>query len=367
MDGSAATDERAGLVLPNLTIPHIDLLRFVPQRIADDDERELRWYLDSPLVASVSSGGGSFGAALERAESYGFGALPCRRCGGRWRRIVTRLNARTQELEQVVIGWRDGTGRQPKDRRGKGGKRETYADALARYRVEQRLKLKIVIGTYPSPSEESGVDAEKLWDATVASYWARGEALMTEADFREAFPTLPDELTTPCKRCGGIGVVPRRNPGEHAEITAWPTGSSAGTGGRENLDADGISNALERHSTGISDGAAVVSFRDLERWRAVDVLLADVGAMSPLARLALEAYYAPRHGGAAATRNRAQHRSTESFSGGWGREALASLVPARFETCSTPAALKSRTAREVEELYSHACQCWNACANGVAS
>ena len=104
------------------------------------------------------------GGQLERAEAFGYGALPCRRCGGKWKKSVVTdngevsLDGNGKPLEDFAT-WRDGTGRKPKHRIGKRGKPETYAMALARYRVEQQRALKIVISAYPKPSPSSGVEA----------------------------------------------------------------------------------------------------------------------------------------------------------------------------------------------------------------
>jgi hypothetical protein len=322
------TVERAGLVLPS--IPELEKL---PARIDEEDERDIRWCFENPSIATITQSSGAFGGQLERAECFGYGALPCRRCGGRWKRIVTRWDPVLERDVEVVIGWRDGTGRRPRKR---FGKRPTYAEALAAYRVEQREKLKIVIGTYPSPSEESGVDAEALWDATVASFWARGEALMTERDFREAFPTLPDELTEPCgEPCNGLGVVPRRNPtGFRREgVTAWPKGSSVRIGGHENLDAAGLVNELAEGD--VHDGRAVVRVDALARWLAVSSVLRDVEAISPIAREGIERKYAPRDSRAS-----------------WGRLGLIELAG---------------SASKVGALDDHLGQVWNFCAYGAAS
>src|SRR5688572_8656434 len=70
-------------------LPPVLGLEFVPRRLDADDEADLRWRFSSPEIATAS-GASSMGPSLERAESYGYGALPCRRCGGRWRRRVRR-------------------------------------------------------------------------------------------------------------------------------------------------------------------------------------------------------------------------------------------------------------------------------------
>jgi hypothetical protein len=326
-DGS--TVERAGLVLPS--IPELSKL---PTHIDAEDEREIRSFLENPSVATITQSSGAFGGQLERAEAFGYGALPCRRCGGRWRSRVVFSDELGRDVE-LVTRWRDGTGRQPKKRIGKGGKRESYAAALARYRVQQRLELKIVLTAYPTPSTESGVDAAALWDAMVDSYWERGEALMTEQDFREAFPALPDEWTEPCTPCEGLGVVPRRHPNgfRREEVTVWPKGSSVRVGGHENLDADGLVAALADGD--VHDGRALVRFDALAAWLATARILRDVETLSPIAREGIERLYAPR-----------ESRSS------WGRLGLIDLAG---------------SASKVGALQDHLSQAWNFCAYGAAS
>jgi hypothetical protein len=323
------TVERAGLALPS--IPE---LANVPARIDAEDERDLRTFFENPSVATITQSSGAFGGQLERAEAFGYGALPCRRCGGRWKRIEIRQDPVTKRDVEVVIGWRDGTGRRPKKR---FGERETYAAALARYRCDRREKLKIVIGTYPSPSAESGIDAGPLWDATVESFWNRGEyALMTESDFREAFPALPEDWTEHCEPCQGLGVVPRRNPTGYRreEVTAWPKGSSVMVGGSESLDASGLVAALEGGGD-VHDARALIRVDALASWLATAAILRDVESLSPIAREGIERKYAPRESRAS-----------------WGRLGLIELAG---------------SASKVGELDDHLGQVWNLCAWGGAS
>lgn len=291
------TGERAGTVL---LLPSIPQLEHVPARIDEADERDIRHHLEHPSVATITQSSGAFGGQLERAEAYGYGALPCRGCGGKWKsEAVTKhgevvFDEDTGRPVDDFTVWREGTGRQPRLRLGKRGRRETYAMALARYRVQQRIALKIVIGTYPKPSVESGVDAEALWNATVDSYWARGESLVTEADFREAFDELPAEWTETCEQCDGLGVVPRRTSGfRREEVTAWPKGSSVSDSGRENLDADGLMLELEAGGD-VHDGNALVRVDALAQWLAMAEILRDVEALSPIAREGLERFYGPK-------------------------------------------------------------------------
>src|SRR6185436_8539230 len=119
-----------------LVLPLIPELSRVPQRLHAEDEGELRWFLDDPPIAAVFKSGG-FGAALERAEAFGYGALPCRKCGGTW-----RMRRRMRDGSEVVTDWRDGTGRRPKKH---FGIQETYAVALARYRLDQQREHGVAI------------------------------------------------------------------------------------------------------------------------------------------------------------------------------------------------------------------------------
>src|SRR5688500_1699408 len=183
-------------------LPPILGLELLPRRLDADDEADLRWRFSSPEIATAS-GASSMGPSLERAESYGYGALPCRRCGGRWRRRVRR------DGEVTIVGWRDGTGREPRKR---FGKRETYAGALARYRVEQQRKHRIVVISRHA-------DDPTLREATIKAFWDRGEQVVTPEELREMFPTLPESETRPCQSCGMIGVVPRRSA-TAGEVTA---------------------------------------------------------------------------------------------------------------------------------------------------
>src|SRR3954463_10441381 len=63
------------------SLPEIPALRRVARRIDSEDEAELRWYLRDPQIASIAASSGAFGNQLDQAASFGFGALPCKRCG----------------------------------------------------------------------------------------------------------------------------------------------------------------------------------------------------------------------------------------------------------------------------------------------
>lgn len=333
-DGSGAlSGERTGAVLP--TIPE---LANVPARIESEDEGDIRWRLSNPSVATITQSSGAFGGQLERAECFGFGARPCRRCGGYRRKVKVEDRGEAVldaygRIAEDSIEWRDGSGRRPRNR---FGRHVSYATALAAYRTEQRKEHKIVVGTYPSPSEESGVDAEQLWDTLLQMYWERDEsALMTASDFREAFPRLPDALTEPCESCHGLGVVPRRTPGKRlTEVTAWPTGSSVGIRGRRGLDAEELESTLEEDEN-IHDANVVILVDALARWMGVEQILRDVEAISPIAREGIERFYAP-------TDSRAS----------WGRLGLIELAGG---------------ASKVGDLQDHMSQVFNLAAYGAVS
>lgn len=327
----------------DLQLPSIARLETVPRRLRAEDEAELRWYLDAPLIANLLQGSG-FGNQLERAEAFGYGALPCVKCGGRY-----RVRRRKKDGKEVVIGWRDGTGRQPKKR---FGKQESYMAALARYRTEQRRSQRIVIA--------SGEPTPEL----VEEHWQRGEMLMTEETFREAFPSLPDDWTRSCQRCGGIGVVPRRLP-THAEVTVWPTGSSKGPGATKiPLDAKKLDATTKAQIAAMVDGHGIVSFWDLARYQLVDSILRDVAAISPIARAGLEAYYAPQ-----ATTTRVVLRQVRRDAK-HGYAALEPLTPAFHEPKGEDdgdADRKSRMVAQRDALFDHASKAWNLAAYGAGA
>lgn len=302
-------------------IPDIPELSTVARRLDEEDETELRLFLSDPLVATISGSNG-FGGQLERAAAIGYGPVPCRRCGGAWRRKLT------QNGTERFVDWRDGTGYAPRDR---FGKRVSYTTALARYRLDQQRLHGIVVTSYPTPSSESGVDAESAWATLVEAYAAQGKRLMTDEQLRELFPSVPEELCLRCSDCAGLGVVPRRAPKRHAEITVFPKGSSVQPG-----ESDGDSRV---------HGSA-------HQFLAVAIVLHDVAALSLLARAALEGYYRPRD--ARAGRQNA-----------W--QALYELTPAGHEPEASRADEKSwqsRRAAQAAELYDHAARCWNFAAYG---
>lgn len=360
-DGSEASD-KATTIERELRLPVVPGILNVPRRLQADDEIDLRWFLDDPRLSGIR-GSSDFGAQLARAESYGFGALPCRACGGTWSRRYIDKNG-----QERVKGWRDGTGYCPKKRRGKKGKQESYAEALARYRLEQRHALNIVIVSHhpTDPATKAAVDQ---------AFKEQGKRVMTEAELRELFPTLPQpgdpecaEWSVPCPACKGIGVVERRLP-RHAEVTVWPTGSSKRPGAREPIGADELVVRAAIKGKAVWDGYSGVSLTELERYVAVELLLRDVAAVSVRARVVLEEYYGPqakhRHG-----QPRGSLRGNPIGGGRIERRepGLRALWPLTTvgPNASTDAQ-KSRRAAEVAALYSHGCGVYNLVAYGDAS
>jgi hypothetical protein len=364
-DDSPSASGQPTEVERRLGLPFVPGIEKVPRRLLAADEIDLRWFLDDPRLSGIR-GSSDFGAQLARAESYGYGALPCRACGGTWSR---RFISKKTGLE-VVTGWRDGTGYCPKKRRGKGGKQESYSEALARYRHEQRQKLKIVIvSKHP--------DDPATRAAVYEAFKRRGERVMTEAELRELFPTLPHpgdpdcaEWTAPCPACKGIGVVERR-VSRHAEVTVWPTGSSKRPGAREPVGADELVARAAVKGTAVWDGYSGVSLTELERFLAVELVLRDVAALSVAARVVLEEYYGP-----AQKRRHGQPRGLllkGNLVGGLkvttrdlGFQALWPLTTVGAKAELTDAE-KSQRAAEVAALYAHGCGCFNLAAYGGAS
>lgn len=260
-------------------LPRLPALNDAIIRLDDADEQELRWYFRNPAVATLTRSSGAFGNQLEIASAYGYGSLPCRRCGGRWR-------TRRRAGKATVVDWRDGTGLCPKDH---FGKRVTYAAALADYRQRMQRTHAIVLSSKPTPKPGSGIDGEQLWQGSVEAFRAQGKQLMTEEAFRAAFDRVPEELCQPCRPCQGIGVIPRR-AAAHVEITAYPTGSSKhGTTARRK-DPQAAVEAMGGSGV-VNDGFGIVAMGELARYREVHEVVADVASMSPIAAVALEEYY----------------------------------------------------------------------------
>jgi hypothetical protein len=261
-------------------LPDIPELKRVPRRIDAVDEGELRWFLGHPLVASIATSSGAFGVQLEQAESFGFGSLPCLRCGG-------KLRTRKRNGASKIVEWCEGTGMAPRDR---FGKRVTYSVALAAYRVQMQREHGIVLMSRPAPKPESGLDADAVWATIEKRFADEGKTLMTDADFRQAFEKLPDDLTQPCRICDGIGIVPRR-AASHVEVTAYPTGSSKQIGGKENDDAERLTRKYVTGRRMIEDGSARIDRRELDRYIGIRAILEDMARLSEIARVAVEEYY----------------------------------------------------------------------------
>lgn len=359
---SLEQDTEANDIARTFSIPNLPELRWAPRRIDEEDEIEIRWRFGEANLTVLYGGGSGFGMQLERAAALGYGPLPCRRCGGRWRSRL-RGKAGTEE----ILDWRDGTGRAPLDH---FGKRVTYATALAAYRAEIKAKLRIqTITTWPH-SDSSG-DARA---AIIDAFARRGELVMTESELREAYQILPEDRCRICPACDGIGVVPRR-AASHAEVTAWPTGSSKQLGGQERDDADTLERKVgkaigaTKWKDGIMrDGNSGVHFGELQRYVEIERTLADVARLSPLARAALEQYYTPSVD--------PLRLFIETFFGlepkarrktGW--KAIATLTPAaRAPDSRQPVKglQDAAIARQSAELYDFACKCFNVAAYGVS-
>lgn len=302
-------------------LPEIPRLHHAARRIDSEGEGELRWFFSGPPIASVSSSSGAFGNQLEIASAFGFGSLPCRRCGGRFR-------TRKRGAKETIVDWRDGTGMAPKDH---FGQRVTYAAALAQYRKRMQKEHQIVLTSKPEPRE--GIDPDQAWEAMVWAFKAQGKVLMTDQAFRAAYDRVPDEHCKPCLPCQGIGVVPRR-AAAHVEVTAYPTGSSKHGSGKAD---DGSQPERQIKKGVLRDGAVVVSLRELDRYRDMRTILADVVGMSPIALESLEEYYCQENG------QRALERFVE--------ERFGLVGPARLRAAS--------------QLRDHQCQVYNIAAFGA--
>jgi hypothetical protein len=349
-------------------LPHIPRLKQVPQRIDADDEAEIRWRLVNPVIASLAEMGSGFGLQLERAESFGFGAVPCKRCGGRWR---VKRSARDGEEYFPEADWQGGRGWMPKDR---FGKRISYATAYAEHLVVMKRVHKIVIIDRPKPKPGAGFTAEQVWSALAEHHKARGETLMTEQELREYFPDLPEEGCEPCDACDGLGIVPRRTPW-HAPITAFPTGSSKEPA--SGSVRDDAATLMRKAALGgpMADATTVLEWGMLARWFAVERLLADVAGIAPIARLALEGFYRPQTLEEQDYATRFHECSSLLNSNrtaqphGWA--ALNELTPSARspEAADSPRHGVWRAERDAEaaKLYDFACAAWNLTAYGGPS
>lgn len=320
-------------------------------RIAAEHARELRWRMDNPLVAGITAES-NWGAQLDRMEAFGYGAIPCRRCGGRW-----RARRRASDGTEVFTEWRMGTRLEPAPRYFPG--RQTYAQALATYRTRMKREHRIEI------LSDGGTDEQRAALVSEA-FEKRGAALMTEAEFRDCFPELPEEFCQPCTGCGGLGVVPRRGAHAGEEVTVWPTGNSKPLGGGKRPET----------MLAVSD-VALVRYQTVEGW------LAAVAGVSVLHRVVIELYYTPKD----------RHRLSLRLNGDGkgdvdGIEALKPLTDAAGElgpfrhygqarariaqelvpdspTWLGKAQWKARLTRQADELYGAACETFNVVAPKV--
>jgi hypothetical protein len=251
----------------SVDIKSLPALPEAPDQISVEDEADLKWRFGDPSVVNIYNGG-NFGHLLEKAAAFGYGAVPCRWCGGRW---GTRIDG---DGNVEVVRWRDGTGRSPKQRRW--GRKVSYSLAISEYRVQMKREHKIVIvSKHP--------DDPTVRQAVVEAFAKRGELVLTETELRDMFPTLPDDSTETCVKCNGIGVVPRAS-GKGATVTARPTGSSRRTGSREALS---LAQLLDASHTRIHDGYVSIDLESLERLLHIDSRLRAVCFLSEIARLAL--------------------------------------------------------------------------------
>lgn len=342
-------------------IPFVQDLQGQPRRVNDEDARELRWFFGDPQVTALlgasASGASSFGAQLERAALLGYGPMPCRKCGGRWR-------VRRPRKDSVCVGCtglvhagadkcphcsrpcsadeQDGTGWAPGPRFGK----VAYAGALAMYRTEQKLEFRIAtISKWPTFNPATGSTGDQARSETIEAFSLRGENVMTEADFREVYPRLPEEECEPCRTCKGSGVVSRARSASHARsrVTAWPTGSSkSGSGTRDDVDA--LESKVAQGGR-MRDGNSSVNLNDLERFTHMQMTLRDAAGIAPLARAALEAFFQP-------SSTRVGKLTKKSLAATNGRNALKELTP-------------TGSAREIGELEDFMSQVWNLVAWGA--
>lgn len=240
-------DERSGVRLHSL------------ERIHAEHERELRWRLSDPPIAGIATSGG-FGSQLELAESYGYGSVPCRRCGGRW-----RVRRRTSDGAEVFSEWRDGTGWFPSKKHFPG--KLSYARALSHYRHRMVRENNLIL---------VGESRNQAYEALAAEivFHNKGQRLITQQQLEVAYPDLPSELCIPCTGCQGLGIAPRRSH-KATEITARPTGSSVGKAGRS------------------PDSMMLYSSTALLRFTRIEGVLAKVASLYQLHRVGLDCYYGP--------------------------------------------------------------------------
>ncbi len=223
--------------------------------LSPEDAAELAWYLKGPRFSDADTESG-FGAQLERAEALGFGPIPCRRCGGKWK------SKHRKDGVEVEADWKDGRGWEPNPRFFPG--KTTYAEALAILRRRVIKEQGLVVVERPTP--------ELYADAVAQALAKEGKREITRIAFNELTNEVPIELCVPCEKCKGIGVVPRRSHTKH-EVEAYPTGSSK--------------------PLGVHEMAVTISFASVVRYGRVERRLFNVANSSPFARMVLCRWHAP--------------------------------------------------------------------------
>jgi hypothetical protein len=137
-----------------------------------------------------------------------------------------------------------------------------------------------------------------------------------------------------------MGIVPRRAPA-HVEVTCWPKGSSV--------------------QQGSPNGDHMVHLSGEVHWYlGLELALQAMARLSPIARAALEAYYAPKE-------RRDQRGLKHAQKTAW--DALHALTEAGNEPDPQGAEKRSweaRRARQAQELYTHTCRVWNLVTNATA-
>ncbi len=131
------------------------------QRINEYHAKRFRWYFSDPPLAGIGgNAGGNFGAMLERAEVFAINIVECRKCMG--------------------------TGRCARTLRGFGS-----------YELELRRHQRAL-------AKEEGV--RLVLDMEAYDAW-RAVGVRDVATPEMVAETLPDELTKPCPKCNGEGIV----------------------------------------------------------------------------------------------------------------------------------------------------------------
>ncbi len=305
MTVAIATNEPDSLATVGFDHHHLELVREERDhehpdvdpgaRLTAPLERDLRWFLDDPLVAGTVASDGAFGGQLERAESFGFGAIPCRRCGGKW-----RTRRRASDGEQYFSEWRDGTGWVPSAKHFAAAS-ASYQRALKVYRDRMAREHRLIL-MGPGGDGPTNRAAAVLFEELNP-----GQRMVTAKQLEELFPDIPTELCRICDGCRGIGVVPRRSH-KTVEVTARPTGSSVGKAGRS------------------PDSMASIAWEPLTRYHQLERLLGAVANVFPLHRVAIASYYGPRE-----RRRHLHHAPTGGKAPTGGFESLWPLAPTARE------------------------------------